>query len=291
MNNQPEVDRNGVIQDKNLFIDHRLESYASFYDHEWAKRFSALTGGTKLDDIAFDLGIDWKGAANTFRMPWLLIHSLKDFNHGYKVGGQSRATVYFKALRQLVLARTARLLSNMKQRELTGIFDQSCGGVLEHANQVTEELVPEEVWSEYLKIGEFVLALWSSQRICYGSLYYAYESFLRRCAAVGNPPADNEYTGIGALKDDLNRLIGSDMADVCLDDPKVVLAQLVRNSLVHNGGRVTPKIRSRQHGLKVADGLIHIMAPDVRDLFDLLKEKVLVLVETALARPEYGQRK
>jgi hypothetical protein len=62
---------------ENIRFDDRLESYESFYDHDWAKKFDALTRGTPLAKQAGSLGANWKAAANTHRMPWLMMEFIK----------------------------------------------------------------------------------------------------------------------------------------------------------------------------------------------------------------------
>src|SRR4051812_33318069 len=67
----------------NIVIDRRLESYASFYDHDWAQKFGKLSDRSTLRLPAFDLTRDWKGIAVATRMPWLMIESLQGFHEGF----------------------------------------------------------------------------------------------------------------------------------------------------------------------------------------------------------------
>jgi hypothetical protein len=49
------------------------DAYRNFYDMDWARRFSDLTETTRLSEPALNLILDWKGAAFTAAMPWVLI--------------------------------------------------------------------------------------------------------------------------------------------------------------------------------------------------------------------------
>jgi hypothetical protein len=62
--------------DKHFYFDDKLDSYRTFLDHEWARRIDQQTAGTPLEEIFFDLQWAWKGAANTFYMPWLTVTSM-----------------------------------------------------------------------------------------------------------------------------------------------------------------------------------------------------------------------
>src|SRR4051812_3296630 len=67
----------------NIVIDKRLESYVSFFDHDWATTFGELSDRSALRLAAFDLTRDWKGIAVATRMPWLMIESLNGFHEGF----------------------------------------------------------------------------------------------------------------------------------------------------------------------------------------------------------------
>src|SRR6266849_136042 len=62
--------------DKKFYLDDNLHSYKTFLDHEWAQRIDQQTTGMPLEEIFFDLQWAWKGAANTFYMPWLTVSTM-----------------------------------------------------------------------------------------------------------------------------------------------------------------------------------------------------------------------
>jgi len=61
---------------RHIYVAKALDAYKSFYDKGWAERFSNITETTKLWQPGLDLIMDWKGAAFTAAMPWVLISPL-----------------------------------------------------------------------------------------------------------------------------------------------------------------------------------------------------------------------
>ncbi len=64
-------------------LDDRLEDYRSFFDHAWAEKIGQLASGTTVFDPVFILTANWRAAANTCSMPWLLVHSLRSEWSGF----------------------------------------------------------------------------------------------------------------------------------------------------------------------------------------------------------------
>lgn len=102
----------------------------------------------------------------------------------------------------------------------------------------------QKIWEEYLKIEGFTVCLWSSQRLCYGAVYYAYENFLRHCVSVGKKK-QNYRPKPKVFMSDFMELFGAEICNICLGDKKIEQARLVRNSLVHNGGRISSEIMKK----------------------------------------------
>ena len=64
-------------------IDERLESYRTFFDHQWANDILTLVAGTRLEPRVDALTIHWKSVANAHLMPWLVTEALKNLAEGY----------------------------------------------------------------------------------------------------------------------------------------------------------------------------------------------------------------
>src|SRR4051794_41483615 len=63
-------------------IETRLELYEGFYDHAWAQDMVERVPSQISGD--FDsLCLAWKEAANTHRLPWLMIHQMEQFAGGF----------------------------------------------------------------------------------------------------------------------------------------------------------------------------------------------------------------
>jgi len=202
-------------------INPNLDAYRRFYDKDWAEKFSMITKPTKLSEPGLDLIMDWKGAAYTAAMPWVLIR----FNDNYQI-----------------------------------------------------------LWEKYLEISTFNTTLFSSQRICYGAVYHAYENFLSRCVGIAKNKPNYRAKKADSLAADLNGLIDG-AGTTCLKNSDIEFARLVRNSLAHNGGRVTPAIVSRNTTIRIIDDQLNIWPEDTKSLFDMLKNKVLWFAEKANDNP------
>ena len=139
----------------------------------------------------------------------------------------------------------------------------------------------ETLWQEYLGISEFSLALWNAQRIAYGAIYCAYENFIQRAVAVGRKDESYRAKRFADLCNDFAALFDNALRQESLEDSEVEIARLVRNALTHAGGRVSEKLRSKQHCISVEGDELHIMPSDTRKLFDLLKVRATRIAETA----------
>jgi len=269
------------LPDKKIWVDERYDSYERFFDHNWARRFLGLSQGKTFDPAALDLCTDWKGAASNASMPWLLIFTLQSFHRGYMQRNEPfwrRLTI---AIRRHIIGNKSISLSNRQRKKLAGIIDGLGLQVQNEMSQRPPELSAEQLWRDYLTVPEFNLALWSSQRICYGAIYHAYENFLREFASIKKPQLRDALAKISKVKDALADILGKATTYKLLEENDVVIARLVRNALAHNGGRASHKLLAMQHPLRIEEGVVQIMAPDVRQLFDLLKKKVMLLAEQA----------
>ena len=278
----------GITQ--TIVIDERLESYRTFFDHVWAEKIGKLAAGTKLESPVFNLRINWKAAANTCVVPWLICTTVSGFSAGFAMGREPFAA-------QMVSACAKRLpaempgLSNMRRKELSVAVKKIGTDLMALlAQQADESAVnANEMWTTLLNgaaQSEFRLSIWGSQRISYGAIYHAYEDFVRECIGLGLGRA--KYKPRGGTKElvaDAGQHFGPQIADACLNSPDVKIARLVRNSLAHNGGKETDELKKVQHGILVEDNVLQIMAPDTRRLFYVLKERAYKLVEKAITLP------
>lgn len=267
-------------------IDDNLDSYRSFFDHDWAKQIDALVRGTKLEGPVFTLGMTWKSVANTHFMPWLLVVSLIRQLDGFMETNPAMAATVIKDIRANLLHAVEDCLSREARRRLTAAINTlSAAAVLAQHDvkgAVRARLSPEVHWNELLKNPEFKFSIWGSQRICYGALYHAFEYFARQCVAIGSGQSD-EWRLPGNIVEAAKRLYGPEFVDKCLGDRAVTIARFVRNALAHQGGRVTSELEGIGHGMVVEDGEIQIMPDNTAALYNVLKTKAFDLAERTLA--------
>ncbi|NLY02834.1 MAG: hypothetical protein GXY83_42820 [Rhodopirellula sp.] len=267
-----------------LRIDDRLEQYRPFFDSPWAEQIDAVTAGTKLADAVFALSVNWRAAANTCAMPWLMCQSSRRQWTTYLEKQQPFSDSFTAAVTGRVAGEMVGDLSKAKQKKLVHIIQTVGDETREQADEATLFRL-DAVWRCLLDDPEFQLAIWGSQRIGYGSIYHAYEHFVRGCIALasGNP----SYRGrrIHALIRDAGQLFGPKIAHDCLASQSVMAARLVRNALAHNGGRETVQLRGFPHGLVVEDNVVQVMASDTRGLFDRLKIRAYKLARQAVTLP------
>ena len=262
-----------------IVFDKRFDSYESFFDHEWAARFGKLSDKSRLQLPAFDPTRDWKGIAVATRMPWLMVESVKSFHGGFTQTNPPFHTRLTRMFGEYVTSRSN--LSNMRKKEMLEIVEQLGADVQRDMARLGPAFDPQALWQEYLGVREFGLALWNAQRIAYGAIYYAYENFVQRVVAVGRTDDSYRAKRFPDLCNDFGTLFGDALRQECLGIPEVDIARLVRNALTHDGGRVSEKLRAKQHGITVEGDELHIMPHDTRGLFDLLKARATKIAETA----------
>jgi len=274
---------------KNIKIDPRVAAYKTFFDHAWSRKLDELAAGSKLAEPVFSLCMNWKSAANTHLMPWLMIENLKSFWEGFLRGQESYSERAVAHLAQHVPAAMGDSLSNMKRKKLAEVMTEIGRRMKQVREQDGEEIDPQALFETFLNGpggSELHLSIWGSQRIVFGAVYHAYENFVSRCVGLARNEPDYRSSNIKALHADARAAFGDTTADYCLTDPPVDTARLVRNALAHHGGKETDQLKKVPHGVDVVDGVLQVMPDDNRRLFDTLKDRVFKLVETALTLPQ-----
>ncbi len=274
--------------EKRKRIDPRIDEYKSFYDHDWAKRMSALTKDTLIDEIAFDLGIAWKSAANTHVLPWLMMETLKNFATGFAEAHDPLSYNWLNLASDRIAQGMGQDLRLMQHQRIRSILQH----LFEEAKSAFEAMPLgidfDGYWRDITQFTEFQLSLWGSQRIIYGAVYYAYEDFLLR--AFKKVTGQTSYRIQDKFSKDFADSFGVSTRDFCWSDPKVIVARLVRHALVHNGGRVTIDLSAHNLPIEVEDGELQIMAPDTKAVYDLLKVRALRLAEEVASNDERARR-
>jgi hypothetical protein len=269
----------------------QLESYKSFFDHRWAQRISALTRGTKLDVAVFALCMNWKAAANTHLLPWLIVEMLVKLLHGTMVDMEPLAAVAARELKRRLVGEMKGTLSRAAERRLRKVVDKAVASASTARTSSYAAMKGRfgrpTFWSELLQEREFQLSLWGSQRICYVAIYHAFEDFVRQCvtAASGKPVGWRPEHLVRAAR----QAFGETFVETCLGDHEVTQARLVRNALSHYGGKITAELTQLGCSLMVEEGVVQIMPADTAHLFDVLKERAYEVAKKTLEVIEMPQ--
>ena len=273
---------------KKHLYDSRLDSYKSFFDHEWFGKITDETQGTSLYQPVFDLSVAWRFTANTHVMPWIMTDMVKHAIEMNVNTAEPFGKRFIGAARDKLVERMRGSLRNMQRKQLQDELNLIYSEIT--AVYATPELLaPDEMWQHLLRNQEFQFALAGSQRLCYGAIYYAYEDFLARCVGLARGESDYRMPRRSQFQNDLTAAFGNALCDQCWCDTEVSLARAARHALVHNGCRVTDEftaaLKKASRSLQVCDDEIQIMAPDTTNLFQLLKDRVTQLIGAARQHP------
>jgi hypothetical protein len=275
---------------KKIKIDPRVDSYKTFFDYPWSRKLDELVAGSKLEEPVFSLCVNWKSAANTHIMPWLMMHSIKAFWEGYLRNQESFTEQAVAHLAQHVPVAMGDSLSHMKRKKLAEVMAEIGGRMKQVREQDDEEMSAQALFDTFLRSpggSELQLSIWGSQRIACGAVFHAYENFVSRCVSLARNEPDYRAFKFKTLYSDAKGAFGEQTADYCLTDQAVELVRLVRNALAHHGGKETDDLKGLPHGVDVEDGVLQIMPDDNRRFFDELKDRVFKLADKAVTLPQF----
>jgi hypothetical protein len=279
-------------------MDPSLDSYEKFFDHDWSRRMFGAVEESPLKDAVDALMVAWRSANGAHLLPWLMLQTLKKFAEGeFKGSLRARADYSGKVVKGLVDKLEGRMQCNLKLDQRLAL-KRAASKIEQDAHQAVKTAQAEvefdvaDYWDYLVHTTEFPFCILGTQRINYGSLFFAYEDFLANVIRTKEPTysSKKEYINVA-----LARHFGDPLADFCWNHDEVTLARLVRNTLAHNGGRfgkdlekykacfadatgmTNPKLQDDQFIL--VDGKIQITPRNTRYLFGVLKERVTKIVE------------
>jgi hypothetical protein len=148
---------------KTITYDPHISSYQSFFDHAWASRISSLAAASPLDEPVMSLVMNWKSAANTQLMPWLMITNLTSFAKGYVRGSESPSERNLPRITAHILDAMGDSLSNMKRQKLREVMVGLAGRLQASRERYDEDVDPQELFEQYVNGPgghEFKLSLW-----------------------------------------------------------------------------------------------------------------------------------
>jgi len=277
---------------RNFMIDLRLEAYGTIFNHAWAKSLMETVDGTKLDPPAFELTINWRAAVNTHGFPWMMMKSMAGLWEG---GLKDRGFTpqFVRAMATEIPKRMGSKMTHTARQRLGQVIQELADQIHKALEEdPTVKMTAEDFWQQFLdkQLWEFHVAIWGSQRFCFGALYHAYENYFREVLAIKKDNPNYRFLRFPQLVDDTTAEFGADIADKCLKGEFLDISRWVRNSLAHNGGKENKDLKeyrkTTDHGIPVVDEFLQIMAPDNKLLLSALQKRVTILTEEALKHPQ-----
>jgi hypothetical protein len=275
---------------KNIRFSPDISDYDDFFDFQWSTQLTQIVEGTVFVQPAFDLTTDWHAATSVASMPSTFMHSIDGI---WKVVHEKNDA--FKFAQKLANSMTNFLMNKLPDLASRRTEINAAMGELSKEYERMRPADPfplQQQWEGLTDDMAFQLVLCGSQRLAFGAIYFAYENFVQHVIQkmIHNPTW--RTNGNDTYSSRLTALFDAAVANDCLvgQFDVVKLSRLVRNSLAHNGGRVTGELKAiadaqgNKFAFHILDGYLQIMAGNTRDLYNILKYKVLLLAEKAVAK-------
>ena len=207
-------------------IEPNLASYEQFFDHVWCKYIFGLVESSPLKDAVDTLMVAWRSTNGVHMLPWLLVDSLRSFADGEYKGrlhfraGYSDTVVKF--IREKLENRMPSLDFNQRtelRRALTKLENEAFEVFKTVQSQVKFDVA--EYWDFITHTPEFRFCILGTQRIDYGSLFFAYEDFLANTIRT----KERDYSSRGdPIKDAFATHFGKSLCESCWTHDEVDLA-------------------------------------------------------------------
>ncbi|MFI4861870.1 MAG: hypothetical protein ACIAXF_14450 [Phycisphaerales bacterium JB063] len=253
------------------------KAYETFFDHDWARRVGRRVQKTPFDDMVFKLCFQWKGAANTSALPFILVDMCSSFSDGYINGQRPRPLILLDAI-------AGRLGDKMSLPQDSDVRVKMLEGISEIDLELTQKLAmnpysmdKEELWDGLVVNSELAMAILMSQRMCYSNLFFGYEDFVVRVVKL--------VSGIDGVRSGRNfdrhleDTFGKHWKHDLWQSEHIRVPRLVRHALVHAGGSETAELQKVKHGFEVIGGRLQITVLDTRELFARLSTTVEKLID------------
>lgn len=261
-------------------IDREIKDYQSFIDYEWVKRVDDKVTGTPYQKFYDRLLFQWKGTANTSRMPVTVVQVCKAYNYGATRSNKPRP---LRLINELASKSISNVLPSLNAEQVGRII-KNIRELESNVERDYKKLVPkfdkQEVWDTLLGIREFSIAILVAERICYANLFFAYEDFLIKVLKKITSRESIRTTDKKEFKKIIKEALSDDEAYNnywgCDD---INIPKLVRNAISHAGGDETDELKGVKHGIEVIDERLQITATHTRQLYVTLSQAVENLVD------------
>jgi hypothetical protein len=285
-------------------LDPNYDSYEQFFDYDWARDVFKRVENSPLKQAATDFVLACRYASEAHRLPWLSVELLRSYSDGEKKALFAVRAKYAEPLIRSIVQKLGtkmeRRLTRDTRRALTRaikeIEKESFAGVQKAARVKFDSAAYWDYMTNPKRdtTGIIPMSVFGIQRNNYLALYFAYEDLSLHVIKTKKPnfKANPPKVTIGATLDALFGTLGKD----CWDD-EVNLARLVRNQLVHSGGRFDPKLGTKYPGrfvdqktsplapirkgelFIVVNNKIQITPSNARHLFNVLKDRAMKMID------------
>ncbi|MFA6815028.1 MAG: hypothetical protein WCQ87_01955 [Parabacteroides sp.] len=133
----------------------------------------------------------------------------------------------------------------------------------------------DELWIQYRQRSEFGAALGKTSENCYVAIYCSYEDYILQSIKIVSHEDKLRITDRKFNKKMIS-FIGEETASKCWNNNTIALAREIRHCMVHNGGRSTETLLKKQKSPNIYEDNILITPIEVRALYLLIKECVLI---------------
>lgn len=266
-----------------IYIDNSLESYKDYLDSKRIKKIATrVDEDTVLGKHFFRLFMDLRGIHYNASMPYILPHSIATFHSGYTQSlNPNRSLLNFasaimKRLSNEVpqLIKNRRLARKIKQRLVEMSSDYL------DIDQKFPVIDSKSLWDNYLDMENptFAYAVWSNQRVSYLSGFSAYDNFMARVVqdALNLPKCRTTYRN---FPENVKEAFGSEVAGIAWTGNEMKTLREIRHSLAHAGGKVTDKLRQRNHECVLENDIIQITPDNIKRLFRAITSAVEGIVD------------
>jgi hypothetical protein len=287
-------------------LDPFYDSYQQFFDYKWADAILRRAANSPLKQAVIDFALACRYASEAHRLPWLSVELVRKYAEGERDGVIMFRARYLHRVIDGVVQKIVKKMNRTLRRDdlkaLKGAVKEIEKEAFNSKGAARIKFNTAAYW-QYMtnpkqdETGIIPMSIFGIQRNNYLALYFAYEDLslhvirTKKSNFKADPP---KVTIAGALDD----FFGGTLGKECWDD-EIDLARLVRNQLVHSGGRYDAKLEKKYKNRFVAqptspqgpilkdqlfivvNNKIQITAGNGRHLYDVLKERAMKMIEKA----------
>jgi len=271
-------------------VEDRIEEYAHVWTTAAAEQVDLRCGkAEKLRKLVMPFLLHWRAYSYGAGMPEQFILAGKAALDGFRKSGGSTevldiATNVMKGLAVAVpdMVNEEGLARKLEQAAIV------LGSTLQEQRNLDIDVYPvDEAWREHLTSSVFQLYIWGSMRLCYQGVYNTYEDFVIQVvrSILQIPPEESFRAEDRRFQETFIEKFGQPLWDECWKGQEIREFKLIRHSLTHASGRLTPKMIKAGVKIETVHDVIQIMPHRIRELYQFLAPRALKIIDMAAAMP------